>query len=73
MNPLFDLTGKVAVVTGAGDGIGRASAEILASAGASVVVSDLSLDKARTVADAIAASGGKSAAVECNVLIKFIL
>ena len=65
---LFDLTGKVAVVTGAGDGIGRASAEILASAGASVVVSDLSLDKARTVADSIAASGGKSAAVECNVL-----
>lgn len=68
INSLFDLTGKVAVVTGAGDGIGRASAEILASAGASVVISDLSLEKAQTVADEISAGGGKSAAVECNVL-----
>ncbi|MDE5554532.1 MAG: glucose 1-dehydrogenase [Muribaculaceae bacterium] len=68
IDSLFDLTGKVAVVTGAGDGIGRACAEILASAGASVVVSDLSLEKAQAVTDAIIAAGGKSAAVECNVL-----
>ncbi|WP_301707352.1 glucose 1-dehydrogenase [uncultured Duncaniella sp.] len=65
---MFDLGGKVAVVTGGGDGIGRASCEILASAGASVVVSDLSPDKAKVVADSIAAAGGKSAAVGCNVL-----
>lgn len=65
---LFDLTGKVAVVTGGGDGIGKASCEILAAAGASVVVSDISLTKAQAVADAIVAAGGKSAAVECNVL-----
>lgn len=67
-NSLFDLTGKVAVVTGGGDGIGKASCEILAAAGAAVVVSDLSLEKAQNVAEAINKAGGKSAAVACNVL-----
>lgn len=67
-NSLFDLTGKVAVVTGGGDGIGKASCEILAAAGAAVVVSDLSLEKALSVADAINKTGGRSAAVACNVL-----
>lgn len=65
---LFDLTGKVAVVTGGGDGIGKASCEILSAAGASVVVSDISLEKAEAVAAGIVASGGKSIAVSCNVL-----
>lgn len=65
---LFDLTGKVAVVTGGGDGIGKGSCEILAAAGASVVVSDLSLEKAKAVSDAINKAGGKSAAIACNVL-----
>lgn len=67
-NSLFDLTGKVAVVTGGGDGIGRGSCEILASAGASVVVSDLSLEKAQETARLIVADGGKAVAVACNVL-----
>lgn len=67
-NSLFDLTGKVAVVTGGGDGIGKGACEILAAAGASVVVSDLSFEKAQAVADGIVANGGKSAAVACNVL-----
>lgn len=65
---LFDLTGKVAVVTGGGDGIGKGCCEILAAAGASVVVSDISLEKAQAVTDGIVAAGGKSAAVACNVL-----
>lgn len=65
---LFDLTGKVAVVTGGGDGIGRGCCEILAAAGAKVVVSDLSLEKAQLVADGIVADGGTAAAVACNVL-----
>ncbi|MDE5594998.1 MAG: SDR family NAD(P)-dependent oxidoreductase, partial [Muribaculaceae bacterium] len=69
IDALFDLTGKVAVVTGGGDGIGRASCEILASAGASVVVSDLSEEKAKAVADAIVSAGGKSAAVACDVSV----
>lgn len=68
IDKIFDLGGKVAVVTGGGDGIGRASCEILAAAGASVVVSDLSADKAKVVADSIANAGGKAAAVACNVL-----
>lgn len=67
---LFDLTGKVAVVTGGGDGIGKAACEILAAAGASVVVSDISREKAQSVADDIVAAGGKSAAVVCNVLVE---
>ena len=65
---LFDLAGKVAVVTGGGDGIGKGCCEILAAAGASVVVSDLTLKKAQATADKIVNSGGKAAAVACNVL-----
>lgn len=68
ISELFDLSGKVAVVTGGGDGIGKGSCEILAAAGASVVVSDISVEKARGVADAINAAGGSATAVVCNVL-----
>ena len=65
---LFDLTGKVAVVTGGGDGIGKGCCEILAGAGASVVVSDLSVEKAQTTADEIVRAGGEAVATACNVL-----
>lgn len=68
ISELFDLSGKVAVVTGGGDGIGKGSCEILAAAGASVVVSDISIEKARGVADTINAAGGSATAVACNVL-----
>ena len=70
MDSLFDLTGKVAVVTGGGDGIGRGCAEILAAAGAAVVVSNRTLEKAEAVASGIVASGGKAVATKCDVLIE---
>lgn len=68
INKLFDLSGKVAVITGAADGIGKGCAQILAYAGASVIVSDINIDKARNVAQEIIQNGGKATAVGCNVL-----
>ncbi len=65
---LFDLTGKVAVFTGGGDGIGKGCCEILASAGAPVVVSDLAIEKAQATVDEIVKAGGKAVATACNVL-----
>jgi len=70
IDTLFDLTGKVAVVTGGGDGIGKASCKILAAAGASVVVSNRSFEKARLTAEEIVSEGGKAAAVACDVSVE---
>lgn len=64
---LFDLTGKVAIVTGGGNGIGKACCEMLADAGAAVVVSDLKMEDAQMVADQIINAGGRAVAVSCNV------
>ena len=63
----FRLDGQVALVTGAGAGIGRAIADMFAGAGAAVVVSDLNREAAEAVATAIAQEGGKAAGVACNV------
>lgn len=67
MENLLDLSGKVAVVTGGGDGIGKGCAEILAAAGAKVVVSNRTLAKAQAVVAEITAAGGEALAVECDV------
>jgi len=58
---------KVAVVTGAGSGIGAATARLLASEGASVTVADLDADRATTVSDAISADGGTARAQAVDV------
>jgi NAD(P)-dependent dehydrogenase (short-subunit alcohol dehydrogenase family) len=67
MSHLFDLTGKVAVVTGGAGGIGRAQALGLADAGAAVVVASRKLEHLENVADEIKAKGRQSLAVTVNV------
>ncbi|MCU1513472.1 MAG: short-chain dehydrogenase, partial [Microbacteriaceae bacterium] len=64
---LFDLTGKVAVVTGASRGIGRAIALQMAAHGAKVVVSSRKLDACEAVVAEIRAAGGEAVARICNV------
>lgn len=64
---LFDLSGNVAVVTGAGQGVGAGIARLLAIQGANVAVNDLHLDRAVATADAINVAGGTAIAVEFDV------
>jgi 3-oxoacyl-[acyl-carrier protein] reductase len=64
---VVDLTGRVAFVTGAAQGIGAATALRLARAGASVAVADLNDAKGGEVVEAIEASGGKAISVRCDV------
>jgi NAD(P)-dependent dehydrogenase (short-subunit alcohol dehydrogenase family) len=63
----FSLEGKVAVITGASRGIGRAIALRLAQAGAKVMVSSRKLENVQAVADEIAAAGGEALAVQAHV------
>ena len=55
------LEGKVAMVTGAASGIGRATARTLAREGAAVMCADINTEGAQETADAIAAAGGTAA------------
>lgn len=63
----FSLEGQAAIVTGAGSGIGKATARLFASAGARVVLGDIDLQAARGVTGEISAAGGTSLAVECDI------
>lgn len=67
-----DLTGKVAVVTGAGGVLCSAFAKVLARAGAKVALLDLNQEAAQKFADEITAEGGVAKAYACNVLDKDI-
>ncbi len=61
------LHGRVAIVTGAAQGIGREYAKVLAANGAAVVVADINLKSANETAEEIASAGGRAVAVETDV------
>ena len=60
---MTNLTGRVILVTGAGGGLGRDHALLLARHGARIAVNDLSAEAAQSVADEIAAAGGEETAI----------
>lgn len=65
------LDEKVAIVTGAGQGLGEAIARTLAAAGAKVAVNDLNPDRAERVAESICAAGGQAIGIAADISNKF--
>ena len=61
------LKGKVAIVTGGGSGIGRATAQLFAAEGAQIVLADLNLAAAKETAGTITREGGVAFAVSCDI------
>lgn len=67
---MFDLTGNVAIVTGSSRGIGKATAEALAAAGAKVVITSRDESACEKVVESIRQAGGEAMAVACNISSK---
>lgn len=65
---LFDLKGKTAIVTGGANGIGKATAILLAKFGANIAIGDFKVEDAKKVTREIQELGVKAIAVSCNVL-----
>lgn len=66
-HPLFDLFGRVAMVSGGASGMGRQMALGFAEAGADIVLADLNLPGAKVTATEIETMGRRALAIECNV------
>ena len=67
MNPRYDFTGQVALVTGASSGMGLATAQAFAEAGAAVVLADINTGALRAVTDDLTAAGHQALGVTCDV------
>jgi len=67
MSPTYDFKGQVALVTGAGSGMGLATAQSFAQAGAAVVLADIQEEAVNAAAQKLAAGGHKAIAVRCDV------
>jgi NAD(P)-dependent dehydrogenase (short-subunit alcohol dehydrogenase family) len=67
---LFNLDGKVALVTGAGNGLGRQFSEVMAEAGADVACADIDEESAKATAAAVQGLGRRSAAIGCDVTVE---
>ncbi|HKU99970.1 MAG TPA: SDR family NAD(P)-dependent oxidoreductase [Vineibacter sp.] len=67
MDDAFDLAGKTALVTGAGQGVGRETAHLLAARGALVIVNDFHAERAEAVVQEINAGGGRAVAIAADV------
>jgi NAD(P)-dependent dehydrogenase (short-subunit alcohol dehydrogenase family) len=66
-NPTYDFKGQVAVITGAGSGMGLATAQAFAEAGAAVVLADRNEATLRAAAERLAAAGHQALGVTCDV------
>jgi NAD(P)-dependent dehydrogenase (short-subunit alcohol dehydrogenase family) len=67
VNPTYDFAGQVALVTGAGSGMGLATAQAFAQAGASVVLADINEDALHVATDDLTGSGHQALGVTCDV------
>jgi NAD(P)-dependent dehydrogenase (short-subunit alcohol dehydrogenase family) len=67
VNPTYDFTGQVALVTGASSGMGLATAQAFAAAGAAVVLADIDQDALNRTMDKLTTTGHQALAVVCDV------
>ncbi len=68
MKNVFDLTGKTAVITGGGSGIGKAIAQVFAHQGASVIILDVNDEPSMSTVNEIINTGGSAAYFHCDIV-----